>query len=380
MKESLEWEFDRTIFHVDMDSFYASCELSKRPEMKSEPFVVGADPRDGKGRGVVLACNYIAKKRGLRSGMPISRAWELAPDAHYVKPDFDLYVQISSKVMQLLRKFGDKTEQMSIDEAYLDVGERLKLISEDLNLKEDESIRNLASQIKKSISENQAITCSVGVANTKIVAKIATDMNKPDGLTIVRPSEVVRFLAPLAVSKIPGVGKVTHKILSEKFHIETIDDLRKVPMDNLRDAFGRSALWLSNVAKGIDESEVVESWDPVSISSETTFMEDEGDYTKVKQVMDDVAEDVFSRLQTDHYLFRNVGIKIRFTGFETHTRSKSLSAHSVSLEILLRECEKMLSEFYDSERKVRLIGVRVSSLKKKEDDQMTLMDWEAADR
>src|SRR5580704_1346931 len=116
---------ERTIFHVDMDSFYASCELSRLPELKTEPFVVGADPRDGKGRGVVLACNYLAKKQGLKSGMPISRAWELSPSAHYVRPDFALYGEVSSKVMQVLRNFADRTEQVSIDEAFLEVTGRL---------------------------------------------------------------------------------------------------------------------------------------------------------------------------------------------------------------------------------------------------------------
>jgi DNA polymerase IV (archaeal DinB-like DNA polymerase) len=367
----------RVIFHVDMDSFYASCELSRNPDLKSEPFVVGADPREGKGRGVVLACNYVAKKLGLKSGMPISRAWELSPNARYVRPDFELYSKVSGRVMQLLRNFAERTEQVSIDEAYLDVSERLGQILEGAG-SEDAAIRQLAGQIKSSVFENEKITCSVGVASSKIVAKIATDVNKPDGLTIVKPEDVVQFLSPLSVSKIPGVGKVTHKILSEKFRVESIADLRKVPAEDLKEAFGRSAFWLLNVANGIDESDVVESWDPVSISGETTFSEDEGDYRKVKEVMDEVAKDVFSRVQSDHYLFKNMGIKIRFTGFETHTRSKSLNAHSVSLDVLLRECEKMLSEFFESERKVRLIGVRVSNLKKLEEDQKTLMDWGTA--
>jgi DNA polymerase IV (archaeal DinB-like DNA polymerase) len=368
----------RTIFHVDMDSFYASCELSRRPELKTEPFVVGADPRDGKGRGVVLACNYLAKKQGLKSGMPISRAWELSPRAHYERPDFALYGEVSSKVMRVLRNFADRTEQVSIDEAFLEVTGRLDKSPDELKDDfPDPPIRKLAHQIKKSIMENQGITCSIGVANCKIVAKIATDMNKPDGLTIVPPSEVVAFLSPLSVGKIPGVGKVTQKILSEKFHIEKIADIKHVSLDDLKDSLGRSALWLSNVADGIDESDVVESWDPVSISGETTFEEDEGDYSKVKSVMSDVAVEVFSRVQNEKYFFRNIGIKIRFTGFETHTRSKSLNSHSRSFEILSKECEKLLSEFYESEKKVRLIGVKVSSLKKIEENQKTLMDWES---
>ena len=369
-------EFGRLVFHVDMDSFYASCELSRRPELKGGPFVVGADPHQGRGRGVVLACNYEAKKIGLRSGMPISRAWELCPTASYVRPDFDLYGQISSKVMNLVRGFADKTEQVSIDEAYLEVTSRVRVVSEELETKDqDSAIRALANSIKKSISDNVGITCSIGVADSKIVAKIATDMRKPDGLTIVHPNETIDFLAPLSVSKIPGVGKVTQKILLEKFKVEKISDLRKIPPDELRDSFGRSSVWLLNVSKGIDESDVVESWDPVSISGETTFEEDEADYSKVRGVMNEVARDVHSRIISESYLYRNVGIKIRFTGFQTHTRSKSLNAYSDSLDALTRECEKLLSEFYESEKKVRLIGVKVSSLKKREESQRTLLDW-----
>ena len=369
-------EFQRIIFHVDMDSFYASCELTRRPELKAAPFVVGADPHDGKGRGVVLACNYEAKKLGLRSGMPISRAWELCPTASYVRPDFSLYGETSSKVMNVLRTFADRTEQVSIDEAYLEVSSRVQAIMEETEKSDqDTAIIALAKSIKKSVSENVGITCSIGAASSKIIAKIATDMNKPDGLTIVHPHETINFLSPLPVSKIPGVGKVTQRILLEKFKVEKISDLRKVPSDDLRDSFGRSSLWLSNVANGIDESEVIESWDPVSISSETTFGEDEGDYAKVKEVMNEVAKDVHSRVINDGYLFRNIGIKIRFTGFQTHTRSKSLTAYSDSVEALVRESEKLLSEFYDSEKKVRLIGVRVSSLKKREESQRTLFDW-----
>ncbi|MDA4111829.1 MAG: DNA polymerase IV [Thaumarchaeota archaeon] len=372
-------EFNRLIFHVDMDSFYASCELSRKTDLKGKPFVVGADPHQGKGRGVVLACNYEAKKLGLRSGMPISRAWELCPNASYVRPDFDFYIQVSSRVMSYLRNFAEKTEQVSIDEAYLEVTNHIRAVSEEMgNGDQDKAIIALAASIKKSISENVGITCSIGVADSKIIAKIATDMKKPDGLTIVHPNESVEFLAPLSVSKIPGVGKVTQKTLLEKFKVEKISDLRKVPPDDLRDGFGKSSIWLLNVANGIDESDVVESWDPVSISSETTFEEDEAVYSRVHNLMNEVAKDVHARLISDRYLFRNVGIKIRFTGFETHTRSKSLNAYSDSLKAIIHECDKLLSEFHESEKKVRLIGVKVSSLKKREENQRTLADFNAS--
>jgi DNA polymerase IV (DinB-like DNA polymerase) len=359
-----------------MDSFYASCELSQRPELKNEPFVVGADPKEGKGRGVVLACNYPARKFGLHSGMPISRAWQLCPQAHYGSPHFELYEQISNRVMNLIQPFAERVEQVSIDEAYLEVTSRIESMKDDQKVNELDLIQSLADSIRKAVSEKENITCSIGVAESKIVAKIATDMNKPNGLTIVRPSEVLEFLAPLEVSRIPGVGTVSQKILLDKFQVKTISDLRKVPVEDLKTGFGKNAVWLMNVANGIDESSVVERWSTTSLSGETTFQEDEGDYSKIRDAMNNVASEVHGRAVKYGYLFRNVGIKIRFSGFETHTRSKSLMVYADSLEILNRETEKLLSEFYGSGRKVRLIGVRVSNLLKRDEAQLTLLDWE----
>ena len=368
-------EFRRVIFHVDMDSFYASCELSQRPELRNEPFVVGADPKEGKGRGVVLACNYPARKFGLHSGMPISRAWQLCPQAHYDSPHFDLYEQVSSRVMSIIRPFADKVEQMSIDEAYLEVTNCIKAMMDDDKASELVSIQSLADSIKKNVSAKENITCSIGVAESKIIAKIATDMNKPNGLTIVEPSKVLEFLTSLDVSKIPGVGSVSQKILLDKFKVKTISDLRNIPLEDLKESFGKSAVWLMNVAKGIDESLVVERWDPVSLSGETTFFEDEADYSKIKEAMRQVADDVHRRTIKDRYLFRSVGIKIRFSGFDTHTRSKSLMAYTDSLGILTQETERLLSEFDGSGKKVRLIGVKVFNLLKKDEAQRSLLDW-----
>lgn len=358
-----------------MDSFYASCELSQRPELRDLAFVVGADPKDGRGRGVVLACNYPARKFGLHSGMPISRAWQLCPQAHYDRPHFELYEQVSSRVMKIIQQFGERVEQVSIDEAYLEVTDRIEKMVEDGNENELVLIKELANSIKKTITEKENITCSIGVSDSKIIAKIATDVNKPNGLTIVQPSKVLDFLCPLEVSRIPGVGSVTQKILMDKFKVKTIAELRNVSIEDLKPSFGRNAVWLTNVANGVDESPVVERWSPVSLSGETTFFEDEGDYSKVRDAMRQVANEVYGRVIKDGYLFRSVGIKIRFSGYVTHTRSKSLTAYSDSLEILNRETERLLSEFYDSQKKVRLIGVRVSNLLKKDEEQLTLMDW-----
>lgn len=387
--------FDRVIFHVDMDSFYASCELSRRPELPRDlPFIVGADPKEGKGRGVVIACNYPARKLGIHSALPISRAWELCPTAVFVRPDFAFYGEVSSRVISLIRPLADKVEQVSIDEAYMDVTGRIfelksrepagigketaaARVDGDVRGSDEEAITELARSIKKAVIEKERITCSIGVANSKIVAKIATDMNKPDGLTIVFPEDVQEFLAPLPVGKIPGVGRVTERVLQSEFKVYKISDLRSVELEALSARFGqKSALWLNRVASGIDESEVVEHWDPVSLSGETTFEEDEGDYQRIRKVMFDVAIEVHGRAERDHYMFKNVGIKVRFTGFETHTRSRSLSAATESLEVLKRECDKLLSEFASSGKKVRLIGVRVSGLVKIEKEQLTLLEWE----
>lgn len=365
----------KVIFHVDMDSFYASCELASKPEMKEKPFIVGADPKDGKGRGVVLTCNYAARKFGVHSAMPISRAWELCPKATYVRPNFDLYSRVSSNVFEIIRQYADRVEQVSVDEAYLDVTEKIELMKSTYS-SEESAIRGLADTIRARIKEAEKITCSIGVSNSKIVAKIATDVNKPDGTTIIRKDKVLEFLTPLPVGRIPGVGKVTEGILGSKFKVRSIGDLRAVPVEQLERSFGRSALWLHNVSSGIDRSDVVEHWEHVSISGETTFELDEADYANVSKVMKDVALDVHKRVLDAGYLFKNVGIKVRFPGFETHTRSKSLKTNTDSLDVLNLECEKLLSEFNHNGKKVRLIGVRVSNLSKTEKDQASLLQWE----
>ncbi len=357
-----------------MDSFYASCELAKIPISKDQPFVVGADPKNGSGRGVVLSCNYPARALGVRSGMPISRAWKLSPKAKYVPPNFKLYGEVSHRIMTILRDFSSKVEQMSIDEAYVDLTED-PLISGSSGSIKEAAIAEIANEIKKRIKEKEGITCSIGVSNSKIVSKIASDFRKPDGFTLIKPEQVKDFLAPLPVEKIPGIGKVSRSILFEKLAISTILDLRKADLEDLQELFGRSALWMKNVADGIDQSQVVSRWDPVSESGETTFDEDEGDYVKVAQVMLEVAEDVTKRTLEDGYLFRTIGIKIRFTGFETHTRSRTQDFATDSIEVVKRECEKQLAEFNEGSKKVRLIGVRLSGLEKKKSDQTSLLEW-----
>ncbi len=368
---------DRLIFHVDMDSFYASCELARNPGLRNKPFIVGADPKNGRGRGVVLSCNYPARKYGVKSGMPISRAWELCPAGSYIAPDHKLYGEVSKRVMMILSQFTDRIEQVSIDEAYLDFSDD-PAVAFPQGMERKHAITSVASAIKRRIEEQERITCSIGVSNSKTVSKIATDMSKPDGLTIIEPDNVQKFLAPLPVERIPGIGKVTQEVLLDSFNIRTISDLANTPIESLREKFGRSAVWLHQVSQGKEESEIVTRWDPVSQSGETTFDQDEPNYEVVANVMREVAVDVHKRVLSEGYFFRNVGIKIRFSGFETHTRSRTLTAPSDSLEIVLKESEKLLSEFLSSGKSVRLIGVRLSSLEKMQTgEQRTLLEWES---
>jgi DNA polymerase IV (DinB-like DNA polymerase) len=224
----------RTIFHVDLDAFYVSVEAREEPRLRGMPLVVGADPEGGKGRGVVVACSYEARKYGLRSGMPISQAYRLCPRATYLRPNWGLYERVSEEVMGTLRRFADKFEQASVDEAFLDVSSRAR---------DENSAKRLARLVKASVKERDGLTCSIGVAPNKSAAKIASDRNKPDGLTIVPFDDLKGFLAPLPVSVVPGIGRKTQEFLREK-GVETIGQLQLLQGGRLLSWFGKSGVWL----------------------------------------------------------------------------------------------------------------------------------------
>src|SRR5512137_70210 len=196
----------RIILHVDLDAFFPSVEVREHPELKGKPVIIGADPKEGKGRGVVSSASYEARKFGIRSAMPISRAWKLCPDGVYLRPHFDLYIPASNGVMKILNSHADKFELGGIDEAYLDISNRVKDF--------DEAIE-FAKHLMEEVLEKERLTCSIGVGPNKMVAKIASDFKKPYGLTVVKPEDVNGFLLPLKVRKIPGVGPKTERSLKE---------------------------------------------------------------------------------------------------------------------------------------------------------------------
>ncbi len=347
----------RIIFHVDMDSFYASVEVQRNPSLKDQPVIVGADPKKGAGRGVVSTCSYEARRYGVRSGMPISIAYRLCPSAVYLPVNMDLYVDVSNRVMKILRGFGDKFEQNGIDEAFLDVTQRAK---------EYEGPENLGQAIKKAIYEKEGLTCSIGVAPNKSVAKIASDLRKPNGLTIVTPNEMKDVLAPLPASRIVGVGKKTQRIL-KRMNIDTIGQLAGYSREKLRQALGSYGLELWNVANGIDNSEVYEGErEPKSLSSEHTFESDVADRSILVKTLDTMTGRLHHQLEESRLVFKTVTLKIRFQDFQTFTRSKSLPSHMSERNAITDTAKTLLKEFERDNRKVRLIGVKVSNLQRLE--------------
>jgi len=351
----------RIIVHVDMDQFFAAVEEREHPELKGKPVVVGADPKGGKGRGVVSTCNYEARKFGIRSGMPISRAWKLCSDAVYLPVNFKLYIQTSSRIMAILREYADKFEQWGLDEAFLDVTLRVRSFEE---------AEKLAKDIKQRIRESEGLTCSVGVGPNKLVAKIASDFKKPDGLTVVDEKAVESFLAPLPVGELLWVGKKTERRLNE-MRIKTIGDLAAYDVSVLTEKFGVMGVQYSLMARGIDESEVAERGEIKSVGREVTFEEDTSDHNLVLKTLDKLSEEIHKEIVEGKMLFKTVTVKIRFENFETHTHGKTHSFFTDRLQDLQKAARELAQTYLRENRKVRLIGVRASTLKSSK-EQKTL--------
>src|SRR5512137_741018 len=342
----------RIIMHVDLDAFFPSVELREHPELKGKPVIVGADPKDGTGRGVVSSASYEARKFGVRSAMPISRAWKLCPDGVYLRPHFDLYISASNSIMEILRGHADRFEQGGIDEAYLDISNQVKDFDE---------AAEFAKRLMEEVLEREHLTCSVGVAPNKMIAKIASDFKKPFGITVVKPEEVKDFLFPLEVRKIPGVGAKTEQALLE-LKIETIKDLAAMKQEVLTRLFGALGARLHEFANGIDAREVIEEYETKSIGRDTTFEKDMDDEEQILGVLDELAEQVHADVIANGFKFKTITVRIRYQDFDTHTRSKSMLFPTNDLDILKNSAKRLMATFLRGNKKVRFIGVRVSNL------------------
>ncbi len=357
----------RVIFCLDLNQFYVAVERRRDPSLVGRPVVIGADPKQGRGRGVVAASSYEAREHGVRSAMPISWAWRRCPQAIYLRPDFDAYVEVSRRVMARLTRRA-RCEPASIDEAYLDVSAETGGAAVD-PASRWERARALALDVKRELREEEGLACSIGVAPNKLVAKVASDFQKPDGLTVVRPSEVAAFLAPLEVSVLLGVGPKTRARLNAA-GIRTCADLAATPVERLHEVLGwgpEYAQALREEAIGIDDGEVVPDREPRSIGRETTFDEDVGDAEVVLTTVADLADEVHARLIEDGYAFRTVVLKLRYAGFETHTRRKTLKEPSADRDVLAQLARELALPFLEKRRRVRLVGVTAANLSRAAD-------------
>ena len=344
----MEERSNRWVMHLDMDAFYASVEQRDNPEYRGKPLVVGAIP--GK-RGVVATCSYEARKYGLRSAMPISEAYRRCPDAIYLRPDMDRYVVASRGVMLVLDEISPVVEPVSIDEAYLDISglERLLGTPEDIG-----------RLTKQKIRAKVGLTCSVGIGPNRLIAKLASDIRKPDGLVVVRREQIRDFLDPMPVSNLRGVGRQTVKLL-DRLNIQTVAQLRAYSLESLQGHFGeKGGQHLYDQARGIASDRVGVQAGRQSISKETTFDEDETDQQRIRERLRLLATEVGHIARSMSLKGRVVTLKIRLDGFETHTRRRKISVATNAD----REISRIAWELYHAsgyvDRPVRLIGVGIS--------------------
>lgn len=333
-----------------MDAFFAAVEQKRHPELIGKPVVIGGsgDPTQ---RGVVSTASYEARKFGIHSALPLRTAYKLCPDAVFLPVDYEEYSRVSEEIKNILREFSPVMEDVGIDEAFLDISEST------------ESSEEISKKIKERIKTELDITCSIGIAPNKLLAKIASDLKKPDGLTIINEGDVEKIIWPLAVRKLWGVGPKTEAYL-KSININTIGELAVMPLEKLTEHFGPSyGNYLYEASKGIDESPLVTHWEPKSSSRETTFQRDTNDWQTIAKTLAGLTKEVSEDLKRSGYLGRTVTVKIRFEDFKTYTRAKTMTEFTDSNEVIRKAAFEALSRI-KLEKKVRLIGVRVSNLKK----------------
>ncbi len=335
-----------------MDAFFAAIEQQDHPQWLGKPVVVGADPKGGKGRGVVSTCSYEARAYGIRSAMPISKAYRLCPTAVYVLPRGHRYAEVSRQIMSLLREFSPDIEQISIDEAFVDITSTQKLFG---------GAEKMAKEIKSKIYEKTKLTASIGIAPNKFVAKIASDLRKPDGLVIVSAEEMPSFLAPLEISRLWGVGLKTVPQL-QAMGIYTIGDLARYSQQQLIERLGSIGAHFWRLANGIDDRPVAETDMVKSISRETTFPEDVEDAAQLRDCLLYLCDDLSYEMRRKRLKGRTITLKIRLEDFSTFTRSQSLGHTTDICEEMFRCVEKMFNNFDRGGKRVRLLGVAMSQL------------------
>jgi DNA polymerase IV len=338
-----------SILHVDMDAFFVSVELLERPELRGKPVIVGGQPNQ---RGVVTAASYEARKFGVHSAMPLRTAGRLCPHAVYLDGHHAKYSEWSDRVAAILAKFSPIVEMVSIDEAYLDLSGTERLHGPPLAA---------TDKLLRTITDTTGLPCSGGLATTRLVAKVASDQAKPRGLLWVAPGSEARFLAPLSVRKIPGIGKVTERAL-RALRIETVAQLAEQPLEKLERVFGQWGIALYRKARGGDSYEFVIDAEPKSISHNHTFGEDTDDEDALCAMLSHLSQKACKRLREAGLATRTLTLTIRYAGFDTYTRSKTLAEPAQLDGDIFTVFQKLFREHRNHRRKIRLLGVSLGSL------------------
>jgi len=370
---------NRIILHIDMDAFFPAVEERENPQFGGMPIIVGADPKKGSGRGVVSSASYTARKFGIKSSMPISKAFELCPTAIFLPVNMELYQKVSENIMEIIKKYSSKWEIVSLDEAYLDIS----------FLENYKRAKLLAEKLKKEIFDKEKLTATIGVGPNKLIAKISaekakprisssTDFSKekslsqgesklyygakPNGLLIIKPNQVKKFLEPLDIEDLPGIGPKTAEKL-RVIGINKIKELKKLSKAKLKEMFGVVGETIYERAGGIDEEEVSSEETIKSIGKEHTFEKDTRDSEIIFKTFEKIIEDVYEELIENNFSFKTLTVICRFFDFETHTKAKTLKTPTRDLKILKREAKKILLKFLIEKPKlIRLLGLRVSNL------------------
>ena len=338
----------RKIIHVDMDMFYAAVEMRDRPELRGKPLAVGGRPDS---RSVVTTANYEARKFGVHSGMSCAQARRLCPQCLFIPPDFKKYQQVSEQIHRIFHEFTDLVESVSLDEAYLDVTR---------NKKNEPSATRIAKEIKARIFANTGLTASAGVAANLFVAKIASEVRKPDGLCVVRPEQVMAFIRPLPVIQIPGIGRVTNVQL-QKLGIKTVADLESHPLEFLERQFGKFGRYLFDIARGIDERPVTPWRERQSYGAEETFAKDILEKGPLLVFLEQCARRIFADLSLEGKQARTVTLKIKYYDFQSITRCQTFDHFLTSPHDIFLVVKVLLERTEAGRRPVRLAGISLAN-------------------
>ena len=339
---------NRKIIHVDMDAFYASVEQRDHPEYRGKPLVVGGQPD---GRGVVAAASYEARQFGIHSAMPSRQAYQRCPQALFVTPRFDAYKEVSRKIREIFHRYTDLVEPLSLDEAYLDVTHDKLHIG---------SALEIAEQIRKAIKEELQLTASAGVSINKFVAKIASDINKPNGLKFIGPSAIEAFMEKLPVEKFHGVGKVTATKMKE-MGLHTGADLKNLTEEQLVWKFGKSGRFYYQIVRGIDNRQVQPHRETKSLAAEDTFAQDLTTIEEMESELDRIAQLVCDRLAKKNLKGRTITLKVKYNDFKQITRNKSFPNPVGDLETISATAKQLLANTFDNDQQVRLLGISLSN-------------------